>query len=149
MIHSPLAAIVGNAEDLEKEAELLAKLEDTQSDATVREWMRDEKWFTGKEAQEVGLTDEVVDAMSFSASADLGRYKNLPEGLVTALRTPEPHGRERVARGIRAQFEAEARKIAESIPNPIAESQPQPVDKPLKGKYRVAAAIRKEMNLPD
>lgn len=69
MIHDPWAFMVGSAEDLRKEADLLEKIENVMAEIyaertgqdieQIKNWMHQETWFTGSEAVEVGFADSV------------------------------------------------------------------------------------------
>lgn len=96
MIHNPSTCVWGNAEDLEKEAQLLRKMEDDfvqmycdrsgNGEQLVRDWMREETWFTAQEAVSAGFADEVIGDSEMAACADkammsamMHSYKHLPE----------------------------------------------------------------------
>ncbi|HKB37473.1 MAG TPA: head maturation protease, ClpP-related [Gemmataceae bacterium] len=107
MIHNPLSLVVGGAEDMRREAELLDKVKGQILDTYIRRsnWSRDdlsqamdeETWFTGKEAVEAGLADSVnepVKAAAFAGfDAILARYKHVPP-----LPTEDPRRREETDR---------------------------------------------------
>ena len=70
MIHNSSAMMGGEAEDFRQMADLLDSLNDSiaevyaarsgQSKVTVRAWMDAETWFTGQEAIDAGLADELL-----------------------------------------------------------------------------------------
>ncbi len=70
MIHNPMTIMWGNAAELRKQAEVLDKVAGEmagiyakrtgKSEDQARAWMDAETWFTGKEAVEAGLADELV-----------------------------------------------------------------------------------------
>lgn len=80
MVHKPFSIAVGNADDMEKEKEILDKVEDTLvanymrhfngTEEEMRQLMADETWLTADEALEYGLCDEVVPAVAVAASAN-------------------------------------------------------------------------------
>lgn len=103
MIHNPLVATVGDAEELRETADVLDKVRDSivavyrgktgLSDEKLVELMADETWMTAKEAKELGFVDEVAPAMKIAARArkdgaiiingltlDSHRRSRLPEG---------------------------------------------------------------------
>lgn len=79
MVHKPYAVAVGNADDMEKEKEILDKVEDTLvsnymrhfngTEEEMRQLMADESWLTADEALTYGLCDEVVEPVQIAASA--------------------------------------------------------------------------------
>ena len=92
MIHDPWAFMIGSADDLRKEADLLEKIEGVMAEIyagrtgqgldQVREWMHKETWFTGAEAVEVGFADSVQDGQgdqSARATFDLSIFDRAPD----------------------------------------------------------------------
>lgn len=79
MVHKPFSIAAGNADDMEKEKEILDKVEDTLvknymrhfngTEDEIRQLMADESWLTADEALEYGLCDEIVPAIAVAASA--------------------------------------------------------------------------------
>lgn len=79
MIHKPYSIAVGNSFDMEHEAEVLEKVEDTLvsnymrhfngTEDELRQLMADESWLTAEEALEYGFCDEIVPAVAVAASA--------------------------------------------------------------------------------
>lgn len=79
MVHKPLSYVSGNANDLEKEIEILNKVEDTLvanymkkfngTEEELRQMLSDETWLTAEEAQDYGLVDEIIDSVEIVASA--------------------------------------------------------------------------------
>lgn len=90
-IHDPLAVVIGDADDMRDVADSLEKiagaLQSTymvktgKSEEDVKKWMNSDTWFTAQEALDAGLADEVTDAVKMAASANIGKFKNLPEAL--------------------------------------------------------------------
>lgn len=96
MVHNPWSIVIGNAEDMRKEADILEKLggslvsayvEKTGKDeAEVRALMDAETWLNADEAVAAGLADTVIgsgadEAMQAAALFDLSIFANLPDGL--------------------------------------------------------------------
>ena len=91
MIHNPWSGVSGDSDDLRKMADLLDKLtgqlvgiyaaKTGLPEADVRAAMDAETWFTGAEAQEWGLVDEVTDEIQAVASFDVSRFRNAPKAL--------------------------------------------------------------------
>lgn len=79
MLHKPLVMAYGNADDLQKQIEMLDKAETALianymhhfngTEDELREIMKNETWFTAEEALEKGLCDEIVGAVQMAASA--------------------------------------------------------------------------------
>lgn len=71
MIHDPWVLMLGNSEDLRKEADFLEQIEDViagvyadksgQDKSEIRQWMHNETWFTGVDAKEKGFADNLMD----------------------------------------------------------------------------------------
>lgn len=86
MVHKPFSVAVGNSDDMEKEKEILDKVEDTLvknymrhfngTEDEMRQLMADESWLTADEALEYGLCDEIVPAVAVAASAKGIRINN-------------------------------------------------------------------------
>ena len=101
MIHNPWSGVSGDSEDLRKMADLLDKLtgqlvgiysaKTGLPEADVRAAMDAETWFTGAEAKEWGLVDEVTDEIQVAASFDTSRFRNAPKSLAPAAKAePQP-----------------------------------------------------------
>lgn len=79
MLHRPLAIAYGNANDFQKQIEVLEKAEDglvanymrhfNKSEDELRELLDAESWLTAKESLEYGLCDEIIPAVEIAASA--------------------------------------------------------------------------------
>lgn len=90
-IHDPLAIVIGDSEDMKSMADTLDKIASAlqstymvksgKSEKEVKKWMNEDTWFSAEEALAAGLADEVTDAVKMAANANLGKFKNLPEGL--------------------------------------------------------------------
>ncbi len=100
MIHEPWTALVGNAEDLAKKADLLDTLADTivnlyarktgAEPNTIRDWMRAETWYTAEQALEAGFVDAIVEPLKMAALVrhDLTHFKNSPREIPMAEDLP-------------------------------------------------------------
>lgn len=93
MIHDAYGVSFGRAEDMRKYADLLDTVNVTirevysartkQSDKTINQWMKDETWFTAKEAVDKGFADSMTENLKVAASlAHPDRFKNLPSALL-------------------------------------------------------------------
>lgn len=70
MIHKPMSAVWGNADEMREEAEVLDEIEEAIIDiyvartdgdrAQIQKWVAAETWFRGKKAVDEGFADEVV-----------------------------------------------------------------------------------------
>lgn len=79
MLHKPYTIVIGNSRDLQKEIDILQKVEDALvknymrhfkgTENELRDMLADETWLTADEALEYGLCDEVVEAVEVAASA--------------------------------------------------------------------------------
>ncbi len=79
MLHKPLSMIVGNANDMQKEIEVLDKVEETLvsnymrkfngTEEELRQMLSDETWLTSDEAQRYGFVDEITESTQMVASA--------------------------------------------------------------------------------
>lgn len=94
MIHDPYGGVLGTADDMRGMAEVLEKVKGQILDAYERKsdagrdklaaWMQAETWFTGQEAIDAGLADEVTEPVRVAAllqhSAVLAKlnYKHVP-----------------------------------------------------------------------
>lgn len=88
MLHAPWGGASGNADDLENYASVLRQMESLmvsmyarrtgKDEATVREWMSRDTWWTPSEALAAGLCDSVIeDAPAPSARASAARFAAL------------------------------------------------------------------------
>ncbi len=79
MIHKPLTMAVGNANDFEKEIEILNKVEETLisnymrkfngTEEELKQMLSDETWLTAQEAKVYGFVDEITKGVQIAASA--------------------------------------------------------------------------------
>lgn len=101
MIHNPWNMVVGNADDMEKAAEILRNIEQSsrsfycqrtgQDEQQMKDWMDAETWFTADEAVTAGFCDKVLEAGTELAAAALvsadtmramqSAYSHIPDGL--------------------------------------------------------------------
>lgn len=104
MIHNPWTIVLGDAEDMRREAQTLDKIKSQLittygkksdlSEKQLGELMDAETWFTADEAKESGFVDEVIDPGEASAEAlnqfDLSIYRNCPDRLRRKEKTEQP-----------------------------------------------------------
>ena len=92
MIHDAWSLVIGNAEDMIKEAELLEKIDGQiagfyerktgRSTEEIKQKMSEETWFTADEALEFGLVDEVIEDENTAENMfDLSVFNKVPESL--------------------------------------------------------------------
>jgi len=96
MIHNPWSMMVGDAEELRKEAELLDKISDVFAGAyadksgkgkkEILELMQRETWFTPQEASDIGLIDAISGAQVNASlvTFDISVFENAPESIRNA-----------------------------------------------------------------
>lgn len=97
MIHNPHTVAMGGAEELRRTADVLDKVRGQILDAYQRKsnktreelaaMMDAETWFTGAEAVDAGLADELMsNSPAIAASADLSKfgYRKVPSAISTA-----------------------------------------------------------------
>ena len=91
MIHEPWTVMAGDQHELRAVADLLQKISgnllDIYSDRVdgkkrdLKQKMKDETWFTAKEAADYGLIDKVLDTQASKAAFDLSVFSNAPDGI--------------------------------------------------------------------
>lgn len=91
MIHDPWGIVIGSADDMRKEADLLDKVSGTIIQAyvdktgekaeVIKQLMSNETWFTAEEAKEIGLADEVEGDKEIEDKFDLSIFNNVPSSL--------------------------------------------------------------------
>lgn len=91
MIHEPSSMVWGNAEDMQKEIELLDRITETivstyaartgGDPAEIRAMVEAETWFTAQEAKDAGFVDRITTAKRVAASFDFSRFTNTPKFL--------------------------------------------------------------------
>ena len=99
MIHKAWTWTAGNADDLEKEAALLTKIDGTMAQTyadrtgkdveTITGWMSDETWFTSDEAVEYGFADRIEERKA-NAGWNLSAYANAPKPQESTPAAVEP-----------------------------------------------------------
>lgn len=91
MIHEPWSLVIGSAEDMRKEADLLDKVNGQIAGFyakrtgkpldEIKEVMAAETWFTGPEALDFGLVDKVDGQEPAQNCFDLSIFNNVPDSL--------------------------------------------------------------------
>lgn len=94
MIHDPWSIVVGSAEDMRKEADLMDKVRGViagvyldrtgQAEDVILKWMMDETWFTADEAIDAGFITEIYDTQMDNSALtlfDLSAFSKVPDPL--------------------------------------------------------------------
>lgn len=89
MVHLPFGLVLGNAEDMRKQAGILDQLTNElvsiykaktgKRDHTILKLLQDETWMNGTQAVDLGFADKVIDTPGERASIEPGRYFNCPK----------------------------------------------------------------------
>lgn len=103
MIHRPYGAMMGNADEMKRTAATLENMDENLLDIYVQaiesrgkaeagtrekiwEYMKNETWFTAREALELGFIDEVIGAEAIPQAAQgfqaLAKFQNVPQALI-------------------------------------------------------------------
>lgn len=101
MIHNPWGFEAGDAIAMRKMADILDGLASSLADTyvaktgksvkVIRGMMDEETWFSAEEALEIGLVDQVEEAMAVAASFDLSKFNNVrPDVLERAAAKVQP-----------------------------------------------------------
>lgn len=87
MLHKPYTIAFGNESELQKDVEILQKVEDTivrnymrhfrGTEKELRDMLAEETWLTAKEALACGLCDEITEPIQIAASADGIKIQNI------------------------------------------------------------------------
>jgi len=112
MIHRPWSIVIGDAEMMRQEADLLDKVGSTiikiygdksgKAHDEIMDMMGAETWFTGMEALENGFVDSIEeieeDKKAKVATFDLSVFANVPDGLATGKTPPTERELEQILR---------------------------------------------------
>lgn len=102
MLHCAWSGIYGNAAEMRKTADVLAKIDgtlvDTYAERTgmgkraVKQMMDDETWLTAAEALKAGFCDSIGTQPEAKACFDLSKYSNTPKAALAlyAMKIDEP-----------------------------------------------------------
>ena len=92
MIHNSWIVAIGNRFDLQDTADILEKIDTNMQDIytaktkigkkEMAEMMKEETWFSAKEAKEKGFIDTILDGKPVKAEFDLSIFANLPEDIL-------------------------------------------------------------------
>lgn len=92
MIHAAWSFVIGNSDDMRKQADLLDRIDSTIADIfvertgqdmqTIVDIMDDETWLTGQEAVDAGFADNVTGDAIAENNFDLSIFNNAPSELI-------------------------------------------------------------------
>ncbi len=92
MIHKASALTWGNADEMRKTADLLAKVDGIlidqyaaktkQDSAQIEQWMADETWMTAQEALDRGFVDTIDQPLAVKACVREGQFAKTPDRLL-------------------------------------------------------------------
>lgn len=177
MIHEPWSIVLGSAEDLRKEADLLDKVSGTiaktymdktgKDESEIKDLMSEETWFTAEEALEAGFIDFIdkdkpsEKNKSRTVLFDLSAFANVPDALKERKAPPTARELERALRdaGLSAKEaktilssglkEEDQRDVDPQDSDPPPPGNQRDVDPPEVKKDRVAdLLIRAEVMAP-
>jgi len=91
MIHNPWSMVVGDSEDMRKEADILDKLSETAiktytqnsnlTETQVREAMTAETWYSAEEAKDAGFISNIYTGGDSKSLFDLSVFAHAPKGM--------------------------------------------------------------------
>ena len=149
MIHEPWSIVMGNAEGMRHEADLLDKVRDTiaktymnksgKNQGEVNQLMEVETWMTAQEALEAGFIDSIYDEKLEKAEVtlfDLSVFNKVPEQLQPMGTLPTARETERILKEsgytrkqakaiVAGGYENLLRDVADGQEQPVASAEPQ------------------------
>lgn len=154
MIHEPWSLVVGSAEDMRKEAELLEKLagsavgiysrKSNLSESEVKAAMREETWYTAEEAKEAGFIQSIFSGDDEEMRFDLSFFAHAPEGASQPREyQADPRGLEEMLRRDVGMSQKEAKRYIASYNQNREGSAPHRDDGDL---MRLKSALDKGIN---
>jgi len=113
MVHEPWSMIMGNADDMREEADLLDKVGGTimntyikktgMKESEIKDLVRSETWMTAEEALEMGFIDSIEedldDDKAKASLFDLNVFANAPAQLIGERETPTARELEKLLKG--------------------------------------------------
>lgn len=142
MIHKPWSGVMGDADAMRKEADILDQLQEgliniyvarTGAKRTELEaWVNSETWFLGQQAVDAGFADVMVPAKKKKAasSAMLNLFKNTPQSLLADASGPEIRAFEAFLRDGEGLSQAQAKRIAAAMPRANRDDSADPHEVP-------------------
>jgi ATP-dependent Clp protease protease subunit len=121
MIHMPWSLVIGDSDDMRKEAEILDKLAQSAIDVyekrstlsrdDVVAAMKDETWYSAQEAMDAGFVNSIFSGDKEEMRFDLSVFEHAPQG-ASSPREPkaDPRGLEEILRRDGGMSQKEAKK---------------------------------------
>lgn len=121
MIHEPWGGVQGDANDMRMLSDLLdsmgnqiagiySKKSKVHNKTEFRSYMKNEKWFDGKQAKKAGLVDTVTKGVSIAANFNKQDFNNMPQGLVDIINKQSKDKKSKM--DYKAKYEAFVNKAA-------------------------------------
>ena len=138
MIHDPWSMVVGSADDMRDEADLLDKVGGTiattyinktgKTDEEIKNLMAAETWMTADEALEMGFIDAIdkEERKEKATLFDLSVYANVPDQLIEGKTAPTAKDMEKALRDVGC-----SNKQAKAILSEGLQENPRDVDLPV------------------
>ena len=138
MIHDPWSMVVGSADDMRDEADLLDKVGGTiattyinktgKTDEEIKTLMAAETWMTADEALEMGFIDAIdkEERKEKATLFDLSVYANVPDQLIEGKTAPTAKDMEKALRDVGC-----SNKQAKAILSEGLQENPRDVDLPV------------------
>lgn len=144
MIHKPWSFMIGDADEMRTEADILDGLEQgiidiykarTENDAAkLRTWMKAETWFRGQQAVDDGFADAVLPNKTkekkAARSALLDAYHNTPSELLASKDVPEVRQLEHLLRDAEQMPSALAKRVAAAAARVFKSARDEPGPEP-------------------
>jgi len=138
MIHDPWSIVIGTAEMMRDEADLLDKVsgvlikaymeQSGKEEEEIRALMAAETWFTGEEALEAGFVDALEEtgdekgAKSKVTHFDLSAFAHVPDSLVAEKKPPTERELEKVLRDAGFSKEQSKEVLAKGYPEDLRDA---------------------------
>ncbi|MFG1304165.1 head maturation protease, ClpP-related [Xanthobacter autotrophicus] len=140
MIHKPWAFMIGDADEMRAEADVLDGLEQgiidiyrartNNDDAKLRSWMKTETWFRGQQAVDDGFADAVTPNKTkekkAAKSSLLDLYQNTPSNLRASMDVPEVRQLEHLLRDAEQMPSALAKRVAAAAARVFKSARDEP-----------------------
>lgn len=134
MIHLCSGYAYGNKNDFKKQIEIMDKIDNLLADAYVERTGKDkqevldlmaaETWYSGSEALEIGLVDNIIDmemtAKANISVADLKDFKNVPQSLINKEEEERKAKEEAEKKAKEAEEEAKKQEVIDKMNMEIA-----------------------------
>jgi len=167
MIHNPYSLVIGDAEDMRKEADLLDKVTGTIAQTyanktgkdleEIKDMMSSESWFTAQEALDAGLVDTIEKdekedkkKAAHSNLFDLSAFANVPDKLKEMKLEPTAREAEKALRDVGFSRSQAKAILSEGIKTGQRDVEPEiePVLEP-EAKRDVLLVVKKKDRVSD